>query len=167
MTWQLLLGIFIGLTTSIFGNLLTPYVWRLPGAVRGLFQRSYHAQVRQQIKVIENRLKQLERFENQRDVIVYLFQWTLGILLLAVLAATCIFIAITAPDATERVRRYVLLLGEACFVGAIITAVLISIESFDLTEAGLTKRRTKLKSELSKLVAELPPLTTNKRTLEH
>ena len=79
---SLILGIVIGLATSVVANLLTPLVTRRLWPALVAMQRSgERAQIRQEIERLQAQLDQLERFKlSDREVYIYLFQWLLGIM---------------------------------------------------------------------------------------
>jgi hypothetical protein len=153
----LLLGILIGVVGSIVGNLLTPFVKPVWMRLVILQQHGYQASVRQQIKVLQNQIDQLNRRKtgSDRDLVVYLFQWLLAIFSVFVLAVTCYFLAVTAPDATDLVRRRLLLASEVCLVGAIVLCGAILAECRYLSEKGMQKRTVQLETEIAKLNAKL------------
>ena len=158
MDWKILLGILIGLATSVFGNLLTPLVksfW-----VRFLLwqKRGYHNTLRQQIKVLEtNRDNLIRRMtESNRDFFLYLSQWLVGIFTAFVLACGCVFIGFSAPDTTER-ARIVLLNGALVFsILVIVLGLIMLAECRTYTSLGSQKRLASIDAQKAKLVAKLP-----------
>src|SRR4051812_34009618 len=118
MGWQLLLGILIGVVGSIVGNLLTPFIGPLWRWLRTQQEHGYHSQLRQQIKVLENELDFHRRLTTGpiKDLALYLLQWILGIIGVFILAATCLFLAISLADVTDRTRRNLRLFSLLCLI---------------------------------------------------
>lgn len=158
MHWEFLLGILFTLVTGIIANLLTPLAPPLWRKVLIWQQHGQHAQVRQRLKVAQGELDLLSRRRSgsDRELFLYLLRWLLSIVALFALAAACVFIAATSPDVAAIARQRLLLASLVCLVASIVLSIFLLLECGRLTEAGLEKRTSALKTEIARLVAKLP-----------
>jgi len=158
MDWKLLLGILIGLATSVFGNLLTPIVKSWWAAFSAWNTRGYHSSIRQQIKVLDNQREQILRHqaESNRDFFLYLSQWFLAIVTSFVLACACAFIAFTGADVTPPARANLVIFTLMCLIATLLLGLIMMSECRTLTSRGITKTLATIDEKKAKLVTQLP-----------
>jgi len=151
---SLIVGSLLTLALTIAGNLLTPNVKLWWAMLLALNQRGYEARLREQIKPLQASVDQLDRFRaSERDLHVFLFQWTVGILAFFVVGVACAIGGNLNSDA-ELVRLGLLLL-----LVATVTALVILWSAGDFTVAGMEKKTAQLKSEIAALTSKLQRAT--------
>ena len=144
---SLLLGIVIGLATSVVANLLTPLVTRRLWPALVAMQRSgERAQIRQEIERLQAQLDQLERFKlSDREVYIYLFQWLLGIMCSI---AVAIGFAIEATiSSSSRLQSLAL----ASLAAAVMLTLVILVTSRDFTSERIYRRAAQLEAKIAGL----------------
>jgi hypothetical protein len=147
----LLLGILIGLTTSVIGNLVTPLIKPLWAKFLSLQQRGMQSQIRQQVKVLQTSLDQINHFRaSDRDLYLYLFRWLLAIIAAFTAAVGVTLFAVARPDL--RLFNFSLIL----FLLAITLSLVILWTCRDFTTAGMEEKTAKLERDIAKLIAKLP-----------
>jgi hypothetical protein len=147
---MLLLGIFIGVVTSIVGNLLTPFVRPIWGRFAAIQARGYRARIEQQIKVLQVELDQLDRFNaSDRDLFLYLFRWLLSIIAVFVAALTCGFLGVTSVQPGLSLAALILLV-----LAAVMALVVVSWCGY-LTTHRTAERTSQLHDQIAKLKAKV------------
>jgi len=152
----LLFGILIGLVTGIVSNLLTPMavpLWRL---LVSLPRRGYQGQMRREIKIMQTELDRLNRHKaaSDRDLYLYLFQWSSSIFTLFVAGVACAFMGnLPDTDATDRPRFFAAAL--IFFIAAVIVSLISVGHSKVLTTEGIRKRTAQLEAGIAKLTTKL------------
>jgi hypothetical protein len=151
-----LAGCLVTLVLGIAANLLTPGMKPLWETVVSWSRRGQESQTRQQLKVLQVNLDQLNRFESsERELYLYLFRWLLGIIALLVAALACALVTVVGTvTPADRVALAQLSLVFAIF--ALVSCVVLLWACSDFTVAGIQKRKTKLASAIAKLTATLP-----------
>jgi len=150
LAMTLLIGILIGLTTSVIGNLVTPLTKPLWSKFVSLQHRGTQSQIRQQVKVLQTSLEQINRFRaSERDLYLYLFRWLLAIIAAFTAAVGVTLFAVARPDL--RLFNLSLIL----FVLAITLSLVILWTCRDFTTAGMEKRTATLERDIAKLIAKL------------
>ncbi len=99
-----LLGFLLGLVGGVIANLLTPLMKPLWVKLHSLQQRGHQAQIRQQVKVLQTQLDQLNarKVTPEKDLYLELFQWSLGIFSIFVAGVACAFIGMTSAGHRAR-----------------------------------------------------------------
>ena len=108
------------------------------------------SQIRQQVKVLQTSLEQINRFRaSERDLYLYLFRWLLAIIAAFTAAVGVTLFAVARPDL--RLFNLSLIL----FVLAITLSLVILWTCRDFTTAGMEKRTATLERDIAKLIAKL------------
>ena len=151
----LLLGFLLGIVASIAGNLLTPSMTPLWAKFRSLQRSGYKARIREELKPLQVQLDQLNRFkESERDLYLYLFQWSLSIIAFVVAGVACAFVA-RSLEMSPASQELLLSASLALLLVAVISCLVTVWSSFDYTSTGMQKRIARLEANIAKLTAKL------------
>jgi hypothetical protein len=152
-----LLGCLVTLVLTIAGNLLTPGMKPLWATVTSWSRRGVESQTRQQLKVLQVNLDQLNRFEaSDRDLYLYLFRWLLAIIAFLVAAFACAFLATSSSVVTPKGREELTKASFTFLIFSLVCCVVVLGHCGDYTVAGTQKKKAELEDSIAKLVATLP-----------
>jgi hypothetical protein len=158
VNWDLLLGILLGLVTSIIGNLLTPFTKPLWLRLTLLQRQSERAAIRERLQTLHKELEQINRRQagSDRDLFLYLFKWVLGIFAVFVAAIACALVyLVQPPDITFVARQRLFTAALVCLIGSLGMSILVLMEARYLTVDGLRQRKEYLEREIAKLTGKL------------
>jgi polyferredoxin len=149
-----ILGSILTIVLGIVANLLTPTVKPLWAGFLDIQRRGRDAETRKKIAQLQGELDRVRRFgQSERDLVLYLFRWLLGII--AIFGAAAVFAMVAVFTNVASARSLLLNVSLVLFLTTGVAAFVMLVWCGHLTSVGLPKYIAKLEANIAGLRATL------------